>query len=88
MKKVLGNQKNPDLLKCSQEQLNKLAEQIKVKELDEGIMIKRKRNKSNLVDNGIKLIVQCKSGGLCIKNPRTMADVKCIGCEKESKPGD
>jgi hypothetical protein len=51
-------------------------------------MIKRKRNKSNLVDNGIKLIVQCKSGGLCIKNPRTMADVKCIGCERESKLGD
>lgn len=51
-------------------------------------MIKRKRNKSNLVDNGIKLIVQCNSGGLCIKNPKTMADVKCIGCEKESKLGN
>jgi len=47
------------------------------------MMIKRKRDKSNLVNNGIKLIVPCKSGGLCIKNPRTMADVICIGCERE-----
>ncbi|MFZ2498426.1 MAG: hypothetical protein ACP5N0_12805 [Methanosarcina sp.] len=51
-------------------------------------MIKRKRNKSNLVDDGIKLIVQCKNGGLCVKNPRTMADVKCMGCEKEIILGD
>jgi len=48
-------------------------------------MIKKKRSKSNLVSNGVKLIVHCKSGGLCIKNPRTMADVICIGCEKDSK---
>jgi hypothetical protein len=47
------------------------------------IMIKRKRNKSNLVNDGIKLVVQCKYGGLCIKHPRTMADVICLGCERE-----
>jgi hypothetical protein len=46
-------------------------------------MIKRKRNKSNLANDGIKLIVQCKHGGLCIKNPRTMADVICKECERE-----
>ncbi len=48
-------------------------------------MIKRKRDKSNLVNDGIKLIVQCKYGGLCIKHPRTMADVICLGCEREAK---
>jgi hypothetical protein len=47
-------------------------------------MVKRKRDKSNLVNDRI-LIVQCKGGGLCIKNPRVMADVNCTGCEKESK---
>jgi hypothetical protein len=47
------------------------------------MMIKRKRDKSNLVNDGIKLIVQCKYGGLCIKHPRTMADVICPGCERE-----
>ncbi len=46
-------------------------------------MIKRKRNKSNMVNDGIKLIVQCKYGGLCIKNPRTMAEVICKECERE-----
>jgi hypothetical protein len=51
-------------------------------------MIKRKRNKSNLINNGIKLTVACKSGGMCIKNPKTMADVNCIGCEKNIKLGD
>ena len=50
---------------------------------DEKNMIKRKRNKSNMVNDGIKLIVQCKYGGLCIKNPRTMADVICKECERE-----
>jgi hypothetical protein len=51
-------------------------------------MIKRKRNKSNLVNDGIKLIVHCKSGGLCTKNPRTMADVICEGCERNNCLGD
>jgi hypothetical protein len=51
---------------------------------DEKNMIKRKRNKSNIINDGIKLIVQCKSGGLCIKNPRTMADVICEGCERNN----
>jgi hypothetical protein len=46
-------------------------------------MVKKKRDKSNLVKDGIKLIVQCKYGGLCTKHPRTMADVICEGCEKE-----
>ncbi len=46
------------------------------------MMIKRKRNKSNLV-NERKLIIPCKYGGLCIKHPSTMADVVCIGCERE-----
>jgi hypothetical protein len=45
-------------------------------------MVKRKRNKSNLVTDGIKLTVVCKNGGLCIMNPRSMADVICAGCEK------
>lgn len=48
-------------------------------------MIKRKRDKSNLVNDGIKLIVLCKYGGLCIKHPRTMADVICLECEREVK---
>jgi hypothetical protein len=47
------------------------------------MMIKRKRDKSNLVNGGIELLVQCKYGGLCIKHPRTMADVICSGCERE-----
>jgi hypothetical protein len=51
-------------------------------------MIKRKRNKSNLINNGVKLTVACKSGGMCIKNPKTMADVNCIGCEKNINFGD
>lgn len=55
---------------------------------DEKIVIKRKRNKCNLINNGIKFIVTCKNGGMCIKNPRTMADVICIGCEKNINLGD
>jgi tRNA splicing ligase len=51
-------------------------------------MIKRKRNKSNLVTDGIKLTLPCKNWGLCIKNPRTMADVICTGCEKNFNLGD
>jgi hypothetical protein len=51
-------------------------------------MVKRKRNKSNLVTDGIKLTVVCKNGGLCNKNPRSMADVICTGCEKNIEFGD
>lgn len=51
-------------------------------------MIKKKRNKCNLINNGIKITVACKNGGMCIKNPKTMADVNCIGCEKNINFGN
>jgi hypothetical protein len=45
-------------------------------------MIKKKRNKCNLINNGIRITVACKNGGVCIKNLKTMANINCIGCEK------
>jgi hypothetical protein len=51
-------------------------------------MIKKKRNKCNLINNGIKITVACKNGGMCIKNQKTITDVNCIGCEKNSNFGD
>ena len=49
---------------------------------DEKIMVKKKRNKSNLINNGRTLNVECKNGGRCIKGLRTMGDMNCTGCEK------
>jgi hypothetical protein len=45
-------------------------------------MVKGKRNKCNLISNGTTLTVECKNGGRCIKSLRTLADMNCIGCEK------
>jgi len=30
-----------------------------------------------------KLIVPCKNGGVCIKNPKNTGDIICKGCERE-----
>ncbi len=43
----------------------------------------KKRNKSNLVNARTKLIIPCKNGGVCIKNPKNTADIICKGCERE-----
>ena len=51
-------------------------------------MIKKKRNKCNLINNGGKITVACKNGGVCIKNPETMTNVNCTGCEKNINLGD
>ncbi|MGB9929794.1 MAG: hypothetical protein ACPK85_15580 [Methanosarcina sp.] len=45
-------------------------------------MVKKKRNKSNLINKGRTLNVECKNGGRCIKGLRTMGDMNCTGCEK------
>ena len=44
----------------------------------------KKRNKSNLVNTRTKLIIPCKNGGVCIKNPKNTADIICKGCERET----
>jgi len=43
----------------------------------------KKRNKSNLLNARIKLIVPCKNGGNCLKNPKNRGDIICKGCERE-----
>ena len=44
----------------------------------------KKRNKSNLVNTRTKLIIPCKNGGVCIKNPKHTANIICKGCERET----
>jgi hypothetical protein len=45
-------------------------------------MVKRTRNKCNLVNTVKVFAVECKNRGCCIKSLRTLADMNCIGCEK------
>jgi len=50
-------------------------------------MVKKKRNKCNLINNWETLYIECKSGGRCIKGLRTISDTNCIGCDRNINPG-